>query len=48
MVEAPGYRKLVTALYPRGDKWLSSDTVFGVKNSLVVVRGLFPGDWDLI
>jgi len=36
MVEAPGYRKLVTALYPRGDKWLSSDAVFGVKSSLVV------------
>jgi len=35
-IEAPGYRKLVTALYPKGDKWLSSDAVFGVKSSLVV------------
>jgi len=35
-IEAPGYRKLVTALYPQGDKWLSSDAVFGVKSSLVV------------
>jgi len=35
-IEAPGYRKLVTALYARGDKWLSSDAVFGVKRSLVV------------
>jgi len=35
-IEAPGYRKLVTALYARGDKWISSDAVFGVKNSLVV------------
>ncbi|KAF9652656.1 aromatic compound dioxygenase [Thelephora ganbajun] len=35
-IEAPGYRELVTALYPQGDKWLSSDAVFGVKSSLVV------------
>lgn len=35
-VEAPGYRKLVTALYAKGDEWLSSDAVFGVKGSLVV------------
>jgi hypothetical protein len=38
MVEAPGFRKLTTALYPEGDEWLSSDAVFGVKKSLVVVR----------
>lgn len=43
MVEAPGYHKLTTALYPEGDKWLSSDAVFGVKKSLVVVSGLDPG-----
>ncbi|KAF8577937.1 aromatic compound dioxygenase [Ramaria rubella] len=36
MVEAEGYRKLVTALYPEGDKYITSDTVFGVKKSLVV------------
>ncbi|PSS36963.1 hypothetical protein PHLCEN_2v1179 [Hermanssonia centrifuga] len=36
MVEAPGFRKLITALYPEGDEWLSSDAVFGVKKSLVV------------
>src|ERR1700722_12977422 len=36
-VEAKGYRKLVTALYPAGDRWLASDVVFGVKKSLVVV-----------
>lgn len=45
-VEAPGYGKLITALYPRGDKWLSSDAVFGVKSSLVVVCALVPGDQD--
>ena len=37
-VEAPGYKKLTTALYPEGDSWLASDAVFGVKRSLVVVR----------
>lgn len=36
MVEAPGFRKLVTALYPEGDEWVPSDAVFGVKKSLVV------------
>lgn len=38
MVEAPGYHKLTTALYPEGDRYLASDTVFGVKKSLVVVN----------
>jgi hypothetical protein len=37
MIEAPGYRKLTTALYPEGDEFLASDAVFGVKKSLVVV-----------
>ncbi|OBZ67526.1 Hydroxyquinol 1,2-dioxygenase [Grifola frondosa] len=35
-IEAPGFKKLVTALYPEGDKYLRSDAVFGVKESLVV------------
>ena len=38
MLEAPGYKKLVTSLYPSGDKYLFSDAVFGVKKSLIVVR----------
>ena len=37
MIEAPGYRKLVTSLYAKGDKWLSSDAAFSVNRSLVVV-----------
>lgn len=37
MVEAPGYHKLVTALYPEGGKYIESDSVFGVKKSLVAV-----------
>jgi hydroxyquinol 1,2-dioxygenase len=35
MVEAPGYRTLVTHIFVRGDALLESDTVFGVKESLV-------------
>lgn len=35
--QAPGYEKLVTALYFR-DEHLTSDAVFGVRASLIVVR----------
>lgn len=41
MITAPGYTTLTTALYPEGDPYLTSDTVFGVKKSLVVVRPAF-------
>jgi protocatechuate 3,4-dioxygenase beta subunit len=37
MIDAPGFHKLVTSLYPEGSIFLSSDAVFGVKKSLVVV-----------
>lgn len=36
MVEAPGYDKVTTHLFVKGDKYLDSDAVFGVKESLVV------------
>jgi hydroxyquinol 1,2-dioxygenase len=36
MVEAAGYRTLVTHVFPRGDEYLESDSVFGVRDSLVV------------
>ena len=36
MIEAPGCDKLVTHLFVKGDKYLDSDAVFGVKESLVV------------
>lgn len=36
MIEAPGYDKLVTHLFVRGDEYLDSDAVFGVKDSLIV------------
>jgi hydroxyquinol 1,2-dioxygenase len=36
MIEAPGHEKLVTHLFVRGDEYLDSDAVFGVKDSLIV------------
>ncbi|KAJ5299253.1 hypothetical protein N7476_010810 [Penicillium atrosanguineum] len=36
MLDKPGYDLLITALYPRGDPYESSDPVFGVKESLIV------------
>jgi hydroxyquinol 1,2-dioxygenase len=35
MVSAPGFRTLVTHIFVRGDALLDSDSVFGVKDSLV-------------
>ncbi|PHH84276.1 hypothetical protein CDD83_2213 [Cordyceps sp. RAO-2017] len=36
MVTHPSYRGCTTQLYPRNDPWLSTDTVFAVKDDLVV------------
>lgn len=36
MVTAPGFRTLVTHIFVRGDELLTSDSVFGVKESLVM------------
>jgi protocatechuate 3,4-dioxygenase beta subunit len=36
IVSAPGYETCVTHLFPKGDPYLDSDAVFGVKSSLVV------------
>lgn len=35
MIEAAGYRTLVTHLFVRGSEYLDSDAVFGVKDSLI-------------
>lgn len=35
-LKAPGFEKLTTALYTRGDPYLGSDAVFGVRSSLIV------------
>lgn len=36
IVQAPGFERVVTHLFAQGDPHLDSDTVFGVRNSLVV------------
>ncbi|MFF0147542.1 alcohol dehydrogenase class IV [Amycolatopsis sulphurea] len=36
MIAKPGYRTLVTQLFVRGGEYLGSDTVFGVKDGLIV------------
>ncbi|PFH48028.1 hypothetical protein AMATHDRAFT_150760 [Amanita thiersii Skay4041] len=35
-IEAPGFDTLVTALYFKGDPYLTSDAVFGVRSSLIL------------
>ena len=36
MVSADGYKPVVTQLYPRDDPWVKSDTVFAVKDDLLI------------
>ena len=36
MVKADGFRTLVTHIFVRGDEFLDRDSVFGVKDSLVM------------
>ncbi|KAF8067930.1 intradiol ring-cleavage dioxygenase [Lyophyllum atratum] len=36
MLEAPGFEKLTTAFYFKGDPYLTSDAVFGVRSSLII------------
>ncbi len=36
MLTAPGFDRLVTHLFARGDQYLQSDAVFGVKESLII------------
>ena len=36
MLLADGFESLITALYPKGDVYIKSDAVFGVKTSLMV------------
>jgi hydroxyquinol 1,2-dioxygenase len=39
VIEAPGFDKLTTHLFTKGDRYLGSDAVFGVKQSLIVNFG---------
>jgi protocatechuate 3,4-dioxygenase beta subunit len=36
MVTAEGYKPLITQLYPRDDQWVQNDTVFAVKDDLLL------------
>jgi protocatechuate 3,4-dioxygenase beta subunit len=36
MISADGYKQVVTQLFPSDDPWLINDTVFAVKDDLVV------------
>lgn len=44
LVTAPGYQKVVTHIFDGEDEWLSSDAVFGVKQSLIAP--FEPADGD--
>jgi hydroxyquinol 1,2-dioxygenase len=35
MIAAPGHNKLITHIFVKGDDYLDSDVVFGVKDSLI-------------
>ena len=53
MFTAPGYDTLVTHLFVKGDKYLDSDAVFGVKDSLIVdfkkgANGEYSAHYDFV
>lgn len=43
-VSAPGYKPLVTQIFDRRDKYITNDSVFAVKDSLIVDFEPFKGD----
>jgi len=52
-IAAPGFDTLVTHLFVKGDKYLDSDAVFGVKRSLIVDfrknrAGEYEADYDFV
>jgi hydroxyquinol 1,2-dioxygenase len=44
MVTAPGYARLITHVFARGDAFLGNDAVFGVKDSLIADFTEHPAD----
>ena len=47
MITAPGYDRLVTHIFVKGDKYLDSDAVFGVKESLIIdFKKNAAGEWE--
>lgn len=47
IVSAPGHKPVVTQLFTRGDPYLGSDAVFGVKESLVADYVRQASDWTV-
>jgi protocatechuate 3,4-dioxygenase beta subunit len=47
IVSAPGHKPVVTQLFTRGDPYLESDAVFGVKDSLVADYVSQGSDWTV-
>jgi uncharacterized protein YciI len=47
IASAPGYKTVVTQLFSEGDSYLETDTVFGVKKSLVVDYIPTGDDWTV-
>jgi hydroxyquinol 1,2-dioxygenase len=44
VVEAPGYHRIVTHLFQRGDRYIENDVVYGVKEPLIVdFKEVAPG-----
>jgi hydroxyquinol 1,2-dioxygenase len=43
VVEAPGYHRIVTHLFRRGDRYIDNDVVYGVKEPLIVDFKQSPG-----
>ena len=43
VVEAPGYHRIVTHLFRRGDRYIDNDVVYGVKEPLIVDFKEVPG-----
>jgi hydroxyquinol 1,2-dioxygenase len=44
VVEAPGYHRIVTHLFQRGDRYIENDVVYGVKEALIVdFKEVAPG-----
>ena len=53
MVTAPGYHRLITHVFEKGDPYLANDAVFGVKDSLIAEftehpDGHYSVNYDLV
>ena len=44
MVSGENYKTVVTQLFPKGDPWIETDTVFATKNDLVCDFTELKGD----